>query len=832
MEIIASSSSSSTGREEGNVLIAKAQREASESRAAASLASEGTFIFTPLPNVGQHEQDEHFQQCLRKFCQGEKENLEKSKHRYLRRRQAKYRLHPPNVSVPPISRLGAKADFIAVSNVNEDARSAEVSHLYGPARRRYLQKESKCRLQVDVVLEQREKEIHLAELEEKFSFLLQESASAPLSTVPGRRPVTAAPRIDAYPEKYIVYQSDHPSLDVEGPAHARRLLRESRLRLAHSDRRSKSNLPRAGNFGEVQESQLYDLEIAQQAGRNRRAAEFVVLHSRLRNRDRQRLSLIEEAEVAQLTGEGLATLQDLLSHRKTPDSDSSSSGDAVSALVSEDSSLVSSTLSSSTGLIQQDASSSENQRPSTAPSAVPSVLKGRSLAFLQPTPLGNLTGARKKYSTSSSSSTGGGRRVAFRTDSADQENELGSRSPPDNRDQGGKQQNKRSAWTLRKSSAARRDGGGLSEEDRAALSAGATIRARARQLTGNLADQSAAIVKGVQKQAHSLLAGAEKVKCAPDDFVEAASMGSHESISSALESLRNGCDFRHSRSGLTALFGAIKGLLEAEWQANERSKAKARRAARLLQGSRMQNQVRASGSDNLEQAKKDGILLSTVNDIKLRRQKYCSIIQRLMDAGCKPDCTWQIEGDKDDPRNGWGLLHLASSYAGGGGGVWRLAAWLLRGARCDPNLCTANGTTPLMIAAQNPQGGKLCTVLLSGGANVNARDSSGWSALHHAALRGGSLVAKVLLYCGADHQLVGEGGETAADVAGQAGHFTTQDAIRVYREPRLSARAYLDQIEATMIREDQLLQKGEEEREKVKKSDKKAKKKRKGQAAQ
>ena len=94
----------------------------------------------------------------------------------------------------------------------------------------------------------------------------------------------------------------------------------------------------------------------------------------------------------------------------------------------------------------------------------------------------------------------------------------------------------------------------------------------------------------------------------------------------------------------------------------------------------------------------------------------------------------------------------------------------------NPNLATKSDTTPLMAAAgigwaaywtSNAPTARLDAVkyCLDQGANVNAKDAKGYTALHGAAFRGDNETVKYLLSAGADIHATAKDGDTAADFA-------------------------------------------------------------------
>jgi hypothetical protein len=94
----------------------------------------------------------------------------------------------------------------------------------------------------------------------------------------------------------------------------------------------------------------------------------------------------------------------------------------------------------------------------------------------------------------------------------------------------------------------------------------------------------------------------------------------------------------------------------------------------------------------------------------------------------------------------------------------------------NPNLATKSDDTPLMAAAgigwaaywtSNAPAARLDAVkyCLEYGANVNAKDAKGYTALHGAAFRGDNEMVKYLISAGADIHATTKDGDSVADVA-------------------------------------------------------------------
>ena len=86
----------------------------------------------------------------------------------------------------------------------------------------------------------------------------------------------------------------------------------------------------------------------------------------------------------------------------------------------------------------------------------------------------------------------------------------------------------------------------------------------------------------------------------------------------------------------------------------------------------------------------------------------------------------------------------------------------------DPNVVTVEGATPIMNAAQSDKLEHL-SLLIRAGADVNARDHRGFTALHRAAEKGYEAIVKVLLEHRAD-KTIATNGHTAFSFARGRGY--------------------------------------------------------------
>lgn len=115
-------------------------------------------------------------------------------------------------------------------------------------------------------------------------------------------------------------------------------------------------------------------------------------------------------------------------------------------------------------------------------------------------------------------------------------------------------------------------------------------------------------------------------------------------------------------------------------------------------------------------------------------------------------------------EGGWSPLHLAGHY--GQAGIVRL----LLSAGADTEMVSRNviGNRPLGSAVAGGSA-EVVRLLAEGGAELDARDGGGLTALHLAADGKQHEIASVLLEAGADRRAKDKKGRTAADVARAAG---------------------------------------------------------------
>lgn len=138
-------------------------------------------------------------------------------------------------------------------------------------------------------------------------------------------------------------------------------------------------------------------------------------------------------------------------------------------------------------------------------------------------------------------------------------------------------------------------------------------------------------------------------------------------------------------------------------------------------------------------------------------------------AGRTSDVLERIDSDPSrlgaHSNDGWTPLHLAAFF-----GHAELAKGLLnRGARVDERSTNAMKNTPLHAAAAGAQV-EVMRLLLENGADPNAQQHGGWTALHTAAQTGNRIMSEVLLAHGAHVHARAENNQAPLDLALLYGH--------------------------------------------------------------
>lgn len=121
--------------------------------------------------------------------------------------------------------------------------------------------------------------------------------------------------------------------------------------------------------------------------------------------------------------------------------------------------------------------------------------------------------------------------------------------------------------------------------------------------------------------------------------------------------------------------------------------------------------------------------------------------------------------------DGWTALHLAAAF----GTPAAVAVLLAHGARVDAVSDNAQQNQPLHAAVALGRNPSTVTLLLEHGADVNARQTGGFTPLFSAAAANRRDLAELLLAHGAQPGLTSDQGRTAADFARERGHAELAD---------------------------------------------------------
>ena len=129
---------------------------------------------------------------------------------------------------------------------------------------------------------------------------------------------------------------------------------------------------------------------------------------------------------------------------------------------------------------------------------------------------------------------------------------------------------------------------------------------------------------------------------------------------------------------------------------------------------------------------------------------------------------WGRESDLESyPPSGWPALF----YAARQNDIKAIQALLAEGA--DVNARDDNGHTALIVAADYKASKEVIQALLAEGADVNARDDDGNTPLHRAALNGHTQTIQDLLAEGANINAANTKGNTPLQIAGEQSHVQT-----------------------------------------------------------
>lgn len=104
--------------------------------------------------------------------------------------------------------------------------------------------------------------------------------------------------------------------------------------------------------------------------------------------------------------------------------------------------------------------------------------------------------------------------------------------------------------------------------------------------------------------------------------------------------------------------------------------------------------------------------------------------------------------------------------------------------------------TPLQFAVTHTRNGNIIKLLLSLGADINAKDKDGWTALHYAVYRGNSDAVRILLTHGANPNIEANDGRTADMVAVGSSHYGASNAAALVVEARARSASVLGRLGA------------------------------------
>jgi len=124
--------------------------------------------------------------------------------------------------------------------------------------------------------------------------------------------------------------------------------------------------------------------------------------------------------------------------------------------------------------------------------------------------------------------------------------------------------------------------------------------------------------------------------------------------------------------------------------------------------------------------------------------------------------------------DGWTALHLAAAF----GGPQSVAFLLGHGADPDVISQSAMRNRPLHAALSLSDNPEAIRHLIAHGADLNAKQAGGYTALHQGASAGKTEAVKVLMNAGADPTVRCDAGKTPADYAEAKGHHSLANLLR------------------------------------------------------
>jgi ankyrin repeat protein len=124
--------------------------------------------------------------------------------------------------------------------------------------------------------------------------------------------------------------------------------------------------------------------------------------------------------------------------------------------------------------------------------------------------------------------------------------------------------------------------------------------------------------------------------------------------------------------------------------------------------------------------------------------------------------------------DGWTPLHLAVFF----GRINIVHLLLNRGADINAPSKNDQRVTPLHSALANPHNATVAQLLIDGGADLNARQSEGYTPLHYAAANGLEQIVRTLIARSVDATAKEAGGKTAYDLAVQKGYTSIAELLK------------------------------------------------------
>lgn len=168
------------------------------------------------------------------------------------------------------------------------------------------------------------------------------------------------------------------------------------------------------------------------------------------------------------------------------------------------------------------------------------------------------------------------------------------------------------------------------------------------------------------------------------------------------------------------------------------------------------------------------LLRARISELDLFEAAALGDLERLQALiAADPEAVREYSGD------GWTPLHLAAAFAGPDA----VRLLLERGASVQATSRNPQRNQPLHAALALGQETGTIRLLLDAGADVNARQAGGFTALHSAAAAGRAEAVAVLLERGADPGPADDQGKRPADYARERGHSAVAEMLEFATRP-------------------------------------------------